>query len=61
VNNKNKKGFSSRQKVVEYSEDTMSSGKLLLTFGTATGNAMLPTVCNLTDGTGRQSVPSEHA
>jgi len=33
----------------------MASGKLFQTFGAVTGNALLPTLCNPTDGT-RQAV-----
>jgi len=33
----------------------MSSGKLFQIFGVATGNALLPTVCSLTEGTARHA------
>jgi len=45
----NKIVFSRWQKVERDAEDTMSSGKLFQTFGAATRNALLPTVCKRTE------------
>jgi len=45
--------FSSRQKVVRDSAQAMSSS--IRNFGVASGNALLPTVCHLTEGTARRS------
>jgi len=47
------------QKVKRDGEDTMSSGKLFQTFGAATGNTLLLTVCKQTEGTIRWSVRAE--
>jgi len=44
----NKNVFSTGQKVERDAEDTMMSGKLFQSFGAATGNALLPTVCKRT-------------
>jgi len=43
---KNQHGWTQRKLLLfEMSEDTTLSGKLFQIFGTATGNALLPTVC----------------
>jgi len=57
----NKQVFSRWQKAEKDAEDTMSSGKLFQTFGVATANALLPTVCKRTEGTARRPMTAEQS
>jgi len=50
------KNFSGWQKVERDAEDMILSGKLFQTFGAATGNALVPTVCKRTEGTARHTM-----